>query len=77
MADPDIRLGANLIFNVIPVSHVYFFFGGAKVYSQTGWGTMTGFAPSGSATVLYVQHNYCKTECITIRVHSVFNDIFD
>src|SRR6218665_1999646 len=28
--------GGNLI--CFPVSHVYFFVGGVKVYSQTGWG---------------------------------------
>src|SRR6218665_157767 len=57
MADPDIQLGgahhvvhpdtqlagSNLIY--FPVSHAYFFAQGGKVYSQTGWGAMVGFAP--------------------------------
>ena len=37
LAGPDIRLGGE--FNIFPVSHICFFVGGGKVYSQTGWGT--------------------------------------
>ena len=58
LADPDIRLGGqetrhsakggNLI--SVLVSHIYFFIGGAKIYSQTGWGPWPDFPP-GSANV--------------------------
>ena len=44
----DIRLGANLI--CFPVSHVYFFAGWVKVYSQTGLGGHGWILPPGSAT---------------------------
>jgi len=36
LAGTDIRLGGNFI--CFPVSHVYFFVGGAQIYSQTDWG---------------------------------------
>src|SRR6218665_1170091 len=45
--NPDVRLGGNLKF--FSVSHVNFFVGGAKVYSQTGWGGHDRI-PSGFAT---------------------------
>jgi hypothetical protein len=33
------------------VPHIYFYEGGgAKLYSQIGWGAMAGLAPPGSAT---------------------------
>src|SRR6218665_3085186 len=36
--DPDIGLRARVNLTCFPVSHVYFFVGGGKVYSQTGCG---------------------------------------
>jgi len=48
VADPDIQLGGNLIFS--PVSHVSFFVGGGKVFSQTrggrGHGRISTLDPS-------------------------------
>jgi len=60
-------MGANL--TCFPVSHVYFSLeGGAKVYSQTGLGGMTGFSPMDLPLCAIVHFDCTLARCSVFQL---------
>ena len=71
VADLDIRFGDNLMFHS-SLSHAYFFVGGDKVYSQTGWGFGRIFPPPGASTGCLLR--FTRSVCLSPRPSATRTD---
>jgi len=81
MAYPDIQLGGQ--FNMLPVSHVYFFVGGVKVCSQTKWERPWTYMPSSwraytslQRTLFVCMHLYACSMDIWILINRTIHGLW-